>query len=161
MRRPTSTRFSTTCSRGLPLRPARGRIRARRASGVELGFRSPGWRRSADWIWRRSGRHGGRTRRCAGLGVGYESGRLRTFSSLLPLLSCPTLDVASTRSCDGAGHVPERALVLQRWLSEHGIDKDVVVGVARSPDFRAHAWLEGETVDEQFQELMRLPAPSG
>ena len=55
----------------------------------------------------------------------------------------------------------ERALVLQRWLSEHGIDRDVVVGVARSPDFRAHAWLEGETVDEQFQELMRLPAPSG
>ena len=51
--------------------------------------------------------------------------------------------------------------MLQRWLSEHGIDKDVVVGVARSPDFRAHAWLEGETVDEQFQELMRLPAPVG
>lgn len=53
----------------------------------------------------------------------------------------------------------ERALVLQRWLSEHGIARDVVVGVTGPRDFRAHAWLEGERVDHEFQELTRMPAP--
>jgi hypothetical protein len=53
----------------------------------------------------------------------------------------------------------ERALVLQRWLSEHGVAKDVVVGVTGPRDFRAHAWLEGERVDHEFQELTRMPAP--
>ena len=53
----------------------------------------------------------------------------------------------------------ERALVLQRWLSEHGTDKDVVVGVTGRHDFRAHAWLEGEAVDEEFRELTRLGPP--
>ena len=55
----------------------------------------------------------------------------------------------------------ERALVLQRWLSDHGTRKDVVVGVTSPRDFRAHAWLDGEAVDEQFQELMRLKPPAG
>jgi len=55
----------------------------------------------------------------------------------------------------------ERALVLQRWLSEHGFDKDVVIGVTSAHDFRAHAWLDGETVDEQFHELTRLRPPVG
>ena len=55
----------------------------------------------------------------------------------------------------------ERALVLQRWLAEHGTTKDVVVGVTALKDFRAHAWLEGEPVDERFQELMRLKPPAG
>lgn len=54
----------------------------------------------------------------------------------------------------------ERALVLQRWLADHGTDKDVVVGVTGRDDFRAHAWLEGEAVDEQFQELTRLRPPA-
>jgi hypothetical protein len=54
----------------------------------------------------------------------------------------------------------ERALVLQRWLAAHGTDKDVVVGVTGRQDFRAHAWLEGEAVDEQFQELTRLRPPA-
>ena len=53
----------------------------------------------------------------------------------------------------------ERALVLQRWLLEHGTTKDVVVGVTGPKDFRAHAWLEGEPVDERFQELMRIKPP--
>jgi hypothetical protein len=55
----------------------------------------------------------------------------------------------------------ERALVLQRWLSEQGSAKDVVIGVTGAQDFRAHAWLDGETVDEQFQELTRLRPPAG
>jgi len=54
----------------------------------------------------------------------------------------------------------ERALVLQRWLVEHGTEKDVVVGVTGRNDFRAHAWLDGEAVDEQFQELTRLRPPA-
>jgi hypothetical protein len=54
----------------------------------------------------------------------------------------------------------ERALVLQRWLAEHGTEKDVVVGVTSRTDFRAHAWLDGEVVDEQFQELTRLRPPA-
>lgn len=52
----------------------------------------------------------------------------------------------------------ERALVLQRWHSDHGVAKDIVVGVTGVRDFRAHAWLDGETVDQEFQELTRLPA---
>ena len=55
----------------------------------------------------------------------------------------------------------ERALVLQRWLSDHGTSKDVVVGVTSPKDFRAHAWLDGEAVDEQFHELVRLKPPPG
>ncbi len=53
----------------------------------------------------------------------------------------------------------ERALVLQRWLSEQGLDKDVIIGVTSPRDFRAHAWLDGETVEEEFQELTRLQPP--
>ena len=53
----------------------------------------------------------------------------------------------------------ERALVLQRWLVEHGLERDVIVGVTGREDFRAHAWLEGESVDERFQELTRLRPP--
>jgi hypothetical protein len=54
----------------------------------------------------------------------------------------------------------ERALVLQRWLAEHGTDRDVVVGVTGRSDFRAHAWLDGERVDADFQELTRLGPPA-
>ena len=55
----------------------------------------------------------------------------------------------------------ERALVLQRWLAEQGTHKDVVVGVTGREDFRAHAWLEGELVEAEFQELTRLGPPPG
>lgn len=53
----------------------------------------------------------------------------------------------------------ERALVLQRWLAQHGVVKDVVVGVTSPRDFRAHAWLDGDRVEQEFQELTRLPPP--
>ena len=55
----------------------------------------------------------------------------------------------------------ERALVLQRWLAEQGTHKDVVVGVTGREDFRAHAWVEGESVEAEFQELTRLGPPPG
>jgi hypothetical protein len=54
----------------------------------------------------------------------------------------------------------ERALVLQRWVSAHGEDRDVIVAV-RGPslDFAAHAWLDGAPDAEAsaFHEIMRLP----
>jgi Transglutaminase-like superfamily len=53
----------------------------------------------------------------------------------------------------------ERALVLQRWLAEHGTQKDVVIGVTGASDFGAHAWLDGERVDARFRELTRLAPP--
>ena len=55
----------------------------------------------------------------------------------------------------------ERALVLQRWLVAQGVEKDVVVGVTSRADFRAHAWLDGEVVDTEFQELTRLRPSAG
>ena len=53
----------------------------------------------------------------------------------------------------------ERALVLQRWHSAHGQDRDVIIAVkGPSLDFEAHAWLDGEPDGdiESFAELMRL-----
>jgi hypothetical protein len=56
----------------------------------------------------------------------------------------------------------EAALVRQRWLSAHGVRRDVVIGVtAPSEGFRAHAWLEDPTVataNRPWHELKRLPA---
>ena len=53
----------------------------------------------------------------------------------------------------------ERALVLQRWDSAHGLERDVIIAV-RGPtmDFSAHAWVDGEpdTAADTFAELMRL-----
>jgi hypothetical protein len=58
----------------------------------------------------------------------------------------------------------ERALVLQRWLAAHGIPKDLIVGTqgSASSGFKAHAWLEGESLPagEQYAELLRLPPPT-
>ena len=51
-----------------------------------------------------------------------------------------------------------RALVLQRWLLARGEPRDVVVGVANQPSFRAHAWLDGASDGEGFHELSRRPA---
>jgi transglutaminase superfamily protein len=53
----------------------------------------------------------------------------------------------------------ERALVLQRWHSAHGDDRDVIIAVkGPSVDFAAHAWLDGEPDPNagSFAELMRL-----
>ena len=52
----------------------------------------------------------------------------------------------------------QRALVAQRWLKSRGIDRDVVVGVTGSKQFRAHAWVDGETPPVEFRELTRLRA---
>jgi hypothetical protein len=50
----------------------------------------------------------------------------------------------------------ERALVLQRWLASRGDPREVVIGVtAPTAQFRAHAWLEGESPHE-FQEIARV-----
>lgn len=53
-----------------------------------------------------------------------------------------------------------RALILQRWLAASGEPRDVVVGVATQPTFRAHAWLAGETAGREFQEISRRAVPS-
>lgn len=50
---------------------------------------------------------------------------------------------------------------MQAWHAAHGRDVDVVVGVTGSrPEFRAHAWLDGDDAchDHEFRELFRLPA---
>jgi hypothetical protein len=57
----------------------------------------------------------------------------------------------------------EEALVLQRWLSDHGDPRQVVIGVGR-PDgaLGAHAWVDGERFSREaaYGELMRLDPPS-
>lgn len=56
----------------------------------------------------------------------------------------------------------ERAFVLQRWHAHGGDLREIVIGVQGSGDsFKAHAWLEGETGNTEFHELMRLPARAG
>ena len=57
----------------------------------------------------------------------------------------------------------ERALVLQRWETDHGAGADVVIGVKGPGEgFRAHAWLETmpDGPPGTFQEILRLPAPA-
>jgi hypothetical protein len=50
----------------------------------------------------------------------------------------------------------ESALVRQAVLAARGSPRELVIGVARSADgVRAHAWLEGDPVDEAFTELAR------
>ena len=56
----------------------------------------------------------------------------------------------------------ERALVLQRWHAAHGRSQDVVIGVSGSAaNFRAHAWLDGDSAEpwRTYRELSRVPAP--
>jgi hypothetical protein len=51
----------------------------------------------------------------------------------------------------------ERSFVLQRWLVSQGEDHDVVIGVTGlSGGFRAHAWVDGEQVPDDFHELTRI-----
>jgi hypothetical protein len=53
------------------------------------------------------------------------------------------------------------ALVLQRWDAEHGLMREVVIGVTQPEEFGAHAWLEGETHGDEgeYIEIRRLAAP--
>lgn len=55
-----------------------------------------------------------------------------------------------------------RAGVLQRWEIHHGRRRALVIGVHRpaAGPFRAHAWLEGETVSPDFTELHRHDLPT-
>lgn len=54
----------------------------------------------------------------------------------------------------------ERSLVLQCWLTAHGIEHDVLVGVAGgAASMEAHAWIEGYDADSQgagFEVLTRV-----
>jgi hypothetical protein len=57
----------------------------------------------------------------------------------------------------------ERALVLQRWETDHGAGGDVVIGVTGPGDgFVAHAWLETmpDGPPGAFHEILRLQAPA-
>ncbi len=57
----------------------------------------------------------------------------------------------------------EQALLRQAWHTAHGEPREVVIGVTRSTsEFAAHAWLDpdpGQPSPQQFEELLRLPAP--
>ena len=56
----------------------------------------------------------------------------------------------------------EAALVRQRWLRAHGVQRDVVIGVtAPSDGFKAHAWLDDpgqSSAQKRWTELTRLSA---
>ena len=53
-----------------------------------------------------------------------------------------------------------RSALLQRWDADHGVNRPLVVGVARDAEagVSAHAWLEGER-HANFEELLRRPPP--
>jgi len=54
----------------------------------------------------------------------------------------------------------EAALVRQRWLAGHGMQRAIVIGVSSPRDgFIAHAWIDGEdgASPHQFTELARIP----
>ena len=58
----------------------------------------------------------------------------------------------------------ERSLVLQAWDAAHGSPRDVVIGVTSpSPEFRAHAWLDGEETcgHGEFVERVRIHPEGG
>lgn len=102
---------------------------------------------------------------------GWAAGTLRTARrelasgqlSAVSLPSPPDLPVQAGRGVDQLLRLRrhtclEAALVRQRWLSAHGVNLDVVIGVRPADDFAAHAWLAGEEdpVISEFQELARL-----
>jgi transglutaminase superfamily protein len=54
----------------------------------------------------------------------------------------------------------EVALLRQRWLSAHGVDRQIVIGVASPRNgFVAHAWVDGEACGdpERYRVLARIP----
>ncbi len=50
--------------------------------------------------------------------------------------------------------------MLQAWLVSHGEPYDVIVGVTRDPEVRAHAWLpfEAGRSTAEFVEMTRVAA---
>lgn len=55
-----------------------------------------------------------------------------------------------------------QSAILQRWDTDHGHPRPLVIGVARQGgEFAAHAWLEGDWAPGEFVELHRRPAPGG
>ena len=55
----------------------------------------------------------------------------------------------------------QSSLVLQRWYADHGVERDLVMGVTpMRSGFRAHAWLEepGQMTEQIYVEINRLPA---
>lgn len=55
----------------------------------------------------------------------------------------------------------ERSLVMQRWLVAHGIERDVLIGVAKDGGRTlAHAWIAGQEAlnDREYVEMTRVPA---
>jgi hypothetical protein len=56
------------------------------------------------------------------------------------------------------------SIVLQAWEAAHGRRRDLVVGITGPDRFRAHAWLEGDTVptvDDSAIEVSTLEASLG
>lgn len=51
----------------------------------------------------------------------------------------------------------ERSLVLQAWLTAHGIERDIVIGVASDDaGVRAHAWIEGDADSDEGQRYTEI-----
>jgi hypothetical protein len=78
--------------------------------------------------------------------------------------SPPPVSLRSTRALRVSLRVAtrnclRRSLLRQAWFAAEGDQRDIVIGVRRSPKFGAHAWLEGDVVppEEAFEELLRLP----
>ncbi len=77
----------------------------------------------------------------------------------------PAPSLRSWRSARVAARVTTRnclvrSLVRQAWLAAAGEQRDIVIGVRRSPEFGAHAWLDGDEIplEDAFEELLRLPS---
>jgi Transglutaminase-like superfamily len=50
-----------------------------------------------------------------------------------------------------------QSLVRQAWFAARGLEREVVIGVSRREGFAAHAWLEGDPVNDAggYVELLR------
>lgn len=54
----------------------------------------------------------------------------------------------------------EAALVRQALFNARGTRRELLIGIVGPADgFRAHAWLDGDAVDDEFVELARYPSP--
>jgi hypothetical protein len=130
-------------SRGLAPLPARtGRARARAAAAV-------GWWTLRTWWrvhrWLAGGPPGDAARRGATGAAGPAMPHLGRAAQFV-LACCRSTCL-------------ETALVRQAGAAGAGVAIDVVVGVtAPARGFRAHAWLDGDSVEPGFVELCRFPA---
>lgn len=78
----------------------------------------------------------------------------------------PRLSLEATRGVNGVLRLTratclQKSLVLQRWYADHGVERDLVIGVTSvRSGFRAHAWLEepGQMTDPTYAEISRLLA---